>query len=434
MIINLSNFGGGGGSGSGYTLPIASSSVLGGVKIGEGIAINSAGTISVSGGSGSGIEGVTSLPASGTDGQLVVLDEFSPTITITGRSGDNNPISCTATGITQKTKLFSWEYYGDTWPVYVNSDNSIEIYNNQTSETTTYNVGTSGAVYDFTNDRYITINVTSNGFLMTPNSNVGRFEFTNDSIREEKQTLFVYGTDTKPAIEYHLSNDRKMFNMNWSDIQNVMADGDVLFYVTNLDNMDIRYSGGTLYSVNRSDWGVKTPSSTVREFLGLYIVWDNDNLQFWFDETKSVSGGTLFSGKAQMSGWTRYGVVQEDACEGAASDVRFGMVRVSGNGLYMDNGFLKCNVSVDTATTGSTGVVKPSSGLSITNDGTLTTQVQASNVGNNVVKIWIGTQAEYEEALANGEIKVGTLVNITDDYDEEVYIPIESSDIQSLFA
>ena len=48
--------------------------------------------------------------------------------------------------------------------------------------------------------------------------------------------------------------------------------------------------------------------------------------------------------------------------------------------------------------------------------------------------IWSGTQAEYEEALANGEIKVGTLINITDDYDEDVYSPIESSDIQSLFA
>ena len=48
--------------------------------------------------------------------------------------------------------------------------------------------------------------------------------------------------------------------------------------------------------------------------------------------------------------------------------------------------------------------------------------------------IWSGTQAEYDEALANGEIKVGTLINITDDYDEDVYSPIESKDIQSLFA
>ena len=48
--------------------------------------------------------------------------------------------------------------------------------------------------------------------------------------------------------------------------------------------------------------------------------------------------------------------------------------------------------------------------------------------------IWTGTYAEYEAALANNEIKEGTLVNITDDYEEDVYSPIESNDIQSLFA
>lgn len=45
MIINFID-GTGGGSGSGYTLPIATQSTLGGVKIGTGIAIDSAGTIS----------------------------------------------------------------------------------------------------------------------------------------------------------------------------------------------------------------------------------------------------------------------------------------------------------------------------------------------------------------------------------------------------
>ena len=52
MIINLSSFGGGGG---GYTLPVASQSTLGGVKIGSGLDIDSGGTLSVSGGTGGGI-------------------------------------------------------------------------------------------------------------------------------------------------------------------------------------------------------------------------------------------------------------------------------------------------------------------------------------------------------------------------------------------
>ena len=50
MIVNKYQ-GNGGGSGSGYTLPTATSSRLGGVKIGDGIAVENDGTISVSGGS-----------------------------------------------------------------------------------------------------------------------------------------------------------------------------------------------------------------------------------------------------------------------------------------------------------------------------------------------------------------------------------------------
>lgn len=45
MIINLNQFGGGGGGGS-YVLPVATSEVLGGVKIGSGLSITSAGTLS----------------------------------------------------------------------------------------------------------------------------------------------------------------------------------------------------------------------------------------------------------------------------------------------------------------------------------------------------------------------------------------------------
>ena len=48
--------------------------------------------------------------------------------------------------------------------------------------------------------------------------------------------------------------------------------------------------------------------------------------------------------------------------------------------------------------------------------------------------IWFGTKAEYTEALAQGLIEEGTLVNITDDYDEEVYTPIETDFIQNLFS
>ena len=51
MIININGGNGGGGGGS-YTLPIASASVLGGVKVGSGLTIDNAGRLSTSGGSG----------------------------------------------------------------------------------------------------------------------------------------------------------------------------------------------------------------------------------------------------------------------------------------------------------------------------------------------------------------------------------------------
>ena len=51
MIINFGNLGGGGGGGS-YTLPTATPTRLGGVKIGDGINVENDGTISVTGGTG----------------------------------------------------------------------------------------------------------------------------------------------------------------------------------------------------------------------------------------------------------------------------------------------------------------------------------------------------------------------------------------------
>ena len=75
MIINFDRLGqGGGGSGSGYTLPVATQSTLGGVKIGSGITIDSGGTISVEGGQGgAGLVHLETL--SGATGETNVVYE-----------------------------------------------------------------------------------------------------------------------------------------------------------------------------------------------------------------------------------------------------------------------------------------------------------------------------------------------------------------------
>ena len=74
MIIDFSNVNGGGGSG--YTLPVATSEVLGGVKIGNGINIDSAGTISVEGGGAATIvKSLSEAPTGLTDGDTIILQE-----------------------------------------------------------------------------------------------------------------------------------------------------------------------------------------------------------------------------------------------------------------------------------------------------------------------------------------------------------------------
>ena len=68
MIVN--KYSKGGGSGSGYTLPIASASILGGVKIGEGVDIDSAGTISVQAGDSHVLLATESIPEGLNDGDV----------------------------------------------------------------------------------------------------------------------------------------------------------------------------------------------------------------------------------------------------------------------------------------------------------------------------------------------------------------------------
>ena len=46
--------------------------------------------------------------------------------------------------------------------------------------------------------------------------------------------------------------------------------------------------------------------------------------------------------------------------------------------------------------------------------------------------IWSGTQEEYDEAFAQGLIKIGTLVSITDDYEDNE--PVENDFIMDLFS
>lgn len=74
MIINFSNIGSAGGSGGTYTLPIATETRLGGVKVGSGLTIDhSTGVLSASGGTGSQVS-VTQVVTAGTKIATVSVD------------------------------------------------------------------------------------------------------------------------------------------------------------------------------------------------------------------------------------------------------------------------------------------------------------------------------------------------------------------------
>lgn len=88
MIINFSNIGSGTGGGGSYTLPVASASVLGGVKIGQGISIDQDGAISAQGGGSGDYNVVDSLPYTGsaTEGALYYLKPYVESLEYRGIS------------------------------------------------------------------------------------------------------------------------------------------------------------------------------------------------------------------------------------------------------------------------------------------------------------------------------------------------------------
>lgn len=399
---------------------MANQDQLGLVKIGDGITLADDGTISVEGGGGGGIEVVSSLPASGTDGQLVNLVEQIPAlvINITGTTNNDDNVAVTANGITHKTKMYNYEWFGHYYDVYVNADHSVDIYYRNGDTTTSFSSGTVNEEYvldnsSMSNSLYLT--VTDSGFTAIQDVAIAKENAhvaVNDD-EKERQTLFKYSSIENPVVGFYLSSDLQYCEFRSSDITKYLENGDTLIWFYMRDNGLNRliYNDGILYLTNSDGTPQEAGTLDVTvdcshsvwfdlnmskegDLIKIWLTKDSySNSHFLIDSTHPILEDSLYE-----SGWTEYGLeVVMSGYTLYASKGCAGAVKVSGNdGLYMDNGYIKCNVSVATATTGSTGVVKPSSGLNIDNQGTLTTQVQAENVGNNTIKIWLGTQAEYD--------------------------------------
>lgn len=244
MIINFSNIGGGGGGS--YVLPIATNETLGGVKVGQNLSIDSAGTLSadvqeigiattantgvVKIGSGinvdsagtisvesQGVEVVTELPASGTDGQTVILIEEVPEkiVIISTPRGDNDSISVTAIGLTNSILLYNYEWWGERDYVTLNSDHSISIYSSYDQSNVTY---TSGQTVDYVpkngHENTIHFTITSTGFTATSDSGISKENFINDINQpmQEIQTLYTWSDNPILTSDIHYTSDANSGN------------------------------------------------------------------------------------------------------------------------------------------------------------------------------------------------------------------------------
>ena len=235
MIIDFSNINGGGGGG--YVLPVATSEVLGGVKvgsgltitsagtlsadaqpvgiattattgvvkIGSGITVDSAGTISVEGGGGSGIEVVSQLPASGTDGQVVVLEENTPGYVIQyspNMDEGTTAVTVTAIGCEDNTKITKFEWYASYLNVYVNSDNSLTLTDGNDEEVAEVAVGET-YTHTFTNpyeNNAITFNVYATGFTFTASAgSLPKYDVHNEVYQpaQHKDTAYIWDSVSK---------------------------------------------------------------------------------------------------------------------------------------------------------------------------------------------------------------------------------------------
>lgn len=201
MIISFKNLNGGGG---GYVLPTATPTRLGGVKIGDGINVDSAGTISVQG--GGGIEVVTELPASGTDGQIVVLkNEETAYISISGTGVMDTATTVVYSGITERTPLFDYAYYDEYVNVYVESDETFTFYSHKYQEDSTisdgdtFNIDGSGA-----ETNVITVTKVADGEWLFENSlPIERRNINNVSPTTSYKT-YMWSDEDIPSVDIDL--------------------------------------------------------------------------------------------------------------------------------------------------------------------------------------------------------------------------------------
>lgn len=263
MIINFSNIGSGTGGGGSYTLPVASASVLGGVKIGQGISIDQDGVISAQGGGAGGYNVVDSLPETGsaTEGALYYVKPYVESLEYRGISitttssegfvahiydGKGNEKSVYISGTN-----FHWGYQNDGeyhkkddaefWYKTNNANKTINVYLPDDSWTVTLEEGATsaetspytvqiyhvGTTYRFNGTGYTIAGGYDNIYLY--------FDYKDRDNSEKRQAL----ADSISAVQPENRKNIRLFVSNLSSnyIRSLEGDSYILFMPT-LDRQD----------------------------------------------------------------------------------------------------------------------------------------------------------------------------------------------------
>lgn len=109
---------------SSYTLPIASSLTLGGIKVGEGLSIDSNGVLSSDGGQGASTKEVITLPITGWSGTTA---PYTKTVTLNGITANDYPIIDLISSASYDTAMYEEQSWGEVYRI-IPSTNSLTFY------------------------------------------------------------------------------------------------------------------------------------------------------------------------------------------------------------------------------------------------------------------------------------------------------------------
>lgn len=298
-------------------LYIANEDELGLVKIGEGIDLAEDGTISVSGG---GIEVVTELPASGTDGQMVMLVksyEGSEEIVIRGTDTMDTAVTFTAKSVTEQTKLWRYSYYNDSVGVSANTDGTLSIYSDYFNTGATIS-GDTSFVLDGRDggggENEITVTKVAEGeWIFANESPVERWEVYTDVIPPATEyKLYKWSDEETPSIDAVISNDGFMIEIFYDEIPTYTESAFTVVKVSIMEEapkVEVEYRNGIFYNMEDQNTPLIADGQIHTGPWGntLYLISDGYIKLISNNGVIKIVDTDIWNGQMNATGWTEYG-------------------------------------------------------------------------------------------------------------------------------